>query len=144
MQRQVWRFWVYACLNCPASSWSSEDAVMHFVFTSETVPRTQDLLPRSWIFFFLQSHARAQSLRLNAQYVQHKKPEKDVQVETPSLHLFFHIKVGAGAVFSGCKSVSPSHPHSYVFPTRAERFPSFRHGRYSQLCWYCSIDSTLS
>lgn len=60
------------------------------------------------------------------------------------LYIFFHVRVGAGAVFSGCKSVSPSHPHPYVFPTHAERFLFFRHGRYSLPCRYCSIDSSLN
>lgn len=62
---------------------------LHLVFTSEIVPGTQDLFPRSQIFSFLQSQAQTRSLRLNAQYVQHKKTEKDVQAEASSLNIFF-------------------------------------------------------
>lgn len=74
-QWQVWRFWIYVCMNIPASSWRSEDVVMHLAFTSEITPVTQDLLPKSWIFPFckVRTGLKAWGLMLNMCSIKRQK-----------------------------------------------------------------------
>lgn len=66
VQWQVWRIGADVCSDSPASSWNSEDAVMHLTFMPETVPATKDLCPRTHIFAFLQNQSSSQNLRLDA------------------------------------------------------------------------------
>lgn len=97
VQWQVWIIWAYACSDSPASSWSSADAVILLAFTCETVPATQDLCPRTWIFAFLQNQSSTQNLRLYVHYAQHKD-RRGCPGRRFCCTSYVHVKVGVGGL----------------------------------------------